>query len=235
MEKHIITERVMDVIRKVIEIKYEEVIHSSENIIEKKIDLGIIDDFTCHYNYPINNNLCLYINIYPVEHKKMCEYYIKDANTENIIDTCCDKCHRVYGYKLFFILHYNNDGLNIFLENFGMRTRYKKGKDIINHSWKDCINEMERFITVSPHFFCKCGELCSHANGKRYDMCANCYIHSYIRKEDCCVCLEDGNCWVQLGCNHIIHTHCWNKIVKQGPSCPLCRASTSVEIMNPYN
>ena len=237
MEKLIITDRIIDVIRKIIEIKYEELIHMSEKIIEKKIEAGVTDNLTCHYNCTISKNLSLYVNIYPVEHKKFCEYYTKEANTENIITDTCDKCDRVFGYKLFFILYYNNEGLHILLDDFGIRTRYKNGTDIINNSWKDCIREMERILTVSTYYFCKCSELCIHTNGKRYDMCANCYINSYTRSEDCCVCLEDGYCWVQLTCKHIIHNYCWNRIVKQSDiaQCPLCRAFTSVETMNPYN
>lgn len=230
MEKQIITERVIDIIRKIIEMKYEEIIHNSDKIIEKKIN---IDDFTCRYTYPINTNLSLFIIIYPIEHKLYCENYISES--DNLISDYCDNCFRAYGYKMIFTIIYN-EGLNIHIESFRIKTRYKNGEDIMNHTWKECIHQMETKFKVSTHFFCKCGDLCAYKNGKRYDSCSNCYIHSYVRSEDCCVCLEDGNCWVQLACKHIIHTHCWSKIVKQGPSnCPLCRAATSVEIMNPYN
>lgn len=236
MEKLIITERNIDVIRKIIEMKYEEVIHNSDRKIKKRINGGIINDFTCRYTYPINKNLYLYINVYPVEHRKTCDNYIKEANTENIIDEYCDNCYRVYGYKLFFILQYSNELLNIILESFGIRTTYKNGEDIITNTWNDCIHKMESVIKVSTYFLCKCGELCTYTNGKRYDICVNCYINSYTRTEDCCICLENGYCWVQLTCKHIIHNYCWNKILKQcKQQCPLCRAATSVEIVNPYN
>ena len=231
MEKQIITERLIDIIRKIIEMNYEDIIYSSDKIIEKKINRGI-DDFTCRYTYPINKNVSLFISIYPIEHKISCDNYISES--DNLISDYCDSCVRAYGYKMIFTIIYN-EGLNIYIESFGMKTRYKNGTDIMNNTWKDCIHAMESSFKVSTHFFCKCGDLCAYKNGKRYDMCSNCYIHSYVRSEDCCICLENGGCWVQLRCNHIIHIHCWNKILKQGPLCPLCRSVTSVENMNPYN
>lgn len=226
MEKQIITERVIDIIRKIIEMKYEEIIDTSDKIIEK---INRDEDVTCRYTYPINRNVSLFITIYPVEHKSYCENYISERN---IINDSCDNCLRVYGYKMIFTIIYNE---RIHIECFEMKTRYKKGEDIINNTWKECIHQMESAFKVSTYFFCKCGELCTYKNGKRYDMCAHCYIHSYVRSEDCCVCLENGCCWVQLECKHIIHNHCWNNILKTKNQCPLCRAITNVEIVNPYN
>ena len=231
----IITERNVDIIRKTIEMKYEELIHNSYKTIKKKINEGI-DDLTCRYTYPINKNLSLFVNVYQVEHKKTCRNYVRERN--NLIDDYhdgCNICNRVYGYKLFFILQYN-EGLNIIIESFGIKSRYKNQDNVFNNTWRDCIAEMESIIIPgSEYIFCKCGELCTNTNGKRYDTCANCYINSYTRSEDCCICLDNGYCWVQLACKHSMHSHCWNKITKGQPICPLCRAFTTVEIVNPYN
>lgn len=231
----IITDRIIDVIQKTIEMKYEEVLNNSDKIIKKKILRGIYDDLVCRYTFSINTALSLYISVYPVEHKKSCENY-NEGDINNIITGYCNECNRVYGYKLFFSLLHYNEGSNILIKNFGIRTAYKTDDTIIANTWKECVDEMNCVIFKDTmYFFCKCGELSAFTNGTRYDTCANCHINSYIRSEDCCVCLEDGYCWVQLKCNHVIHNYCWNKIVKTNNQCPLCRAVTSVKIVNPYN
>lgn len=239
MEMLILTDRNIDIIRKTIEMRYEEVLNNSDRIIKKKIYLGIHDSLVCHYTYYINTQLSLFISVYPVEHTKICETYNKEGGIENIInrDKYCTECNRVYGYKLYFGLQYHNGWFNIIIKSFGIRTSYKTEEGIGINTWKECVEEMNCVLFKDTmYFFCKCGELCIYINGNRYDTCANCHINSYVRNEDCCVCLEDGHCWVQLKCNHIIHNYCWNKILKQGKNqCPLCRAVTSVEVVNPYN
>ena len=233
----ILTDHIIDIIQKTIEMRYEEVLNNSDKILKKKIDKGIYDNLVCRYTYYINKQLSLYISIYPVEHTKYCETY-NEGSIENIInhDKYCTECNRVYGYKLFFALQYYNGVSNILIKSFGIRTAHKDGEKIINNTWKECVDKMNSVIFKDTMYsFCKCGELCVFINGNRYDTCANCHINSYVRKEDCCVCLEDGYCWVQLKCNHIIHNYCWNTILKTNNQCPLCRAITSVEIINPYN
>jgi len=232
----IITDRIIDVIQKTIEMRYEEVINNSDKVLKKKIDRGIYENLVCHYTYYINTQLSLFISVYPVEHTKYCERYNKEGDIENIITGYCTECNRLVGYKLFFALQYYNGLSNIIIKIFGIRTAHKDGLNIITNTWKECVDEMNCVIFKDTmYFFCKCGELCVFINGNRYDTCANCHINSYVRKEDCCVCLEDGHCWVQLKCNHIIHNYCWSKILKTKNQCPLCRAITSVEIVNPYN
>ena len=238
MEMLILTDRNIDIIRKTIEMRYEEVLNISDRIIKKKILRGIHDSLVCHYTYYINTQLSLFISVYPVEHTKICETYNKEGGIENIInsDKYCTECNRVYGYKLFFSLQYYNGLSNIIIKSFGIRTSYKTEEGIGINTWKECVDEMNCVLFKDTmYFFCKCGELCIYINGNRYDTCANCHINSYVRKEDCCVCLEDGHCWVQLKCKHIIHNYCWNKILKTKNQCPLCRAVTSVEVVNPYN
>ena len=232
----IITDRIIDVLRKTIEMKYEEILNNSDKTLKKKIDRGIYDNLVCHYTYYINIELSLFISIYPVEHKKYCERYNKDGDIENIITGYCNECNRLVGYKLFLSLQYYNGISNIIIKSFGIRTAYKDGDGIIANTWKECVDEMNSVIFKDTmYFICKCGELCIYINGNRYDTCANCHINSYTRNEDCCVCMEDGYCWVQLKCKHIIHNYCWSKILKTKNQCPLCRAVTNVEIVNPYN
>jgi hypothetical protein len=67
---------------------------------------------------------------------------------------------------------------------------------------------------------CVCGKEVA-----RGGLCKDCFIHAYERTEeeggDCCVCHENNGRWVKLECGHILHKHCWSKIV--GSKCPLCR------------
>ena len=62
----IITDRIIDVLRKTIEMKYEEILNNSDKTLKKKIDRGIYDNLVCHYTYYINIELSLFISIYPV-------------------------------------------------------------------------------------------------------------------------------------------------------------------------
>ena len=68
---------------------------------------------------------------------------------------------------------------------------------------------------------CVCGKEVA-----RGDHCRDCFIHAYERTEeeggDCCVCHENNGRWAKLSCGHVLHIHCWKKVV--GNKCPLCRS-----------
>jgi len=79
---------------------------------------------------------------------------------------------------------------------------------------------------------CVCGDKVA-----RGDQCRDCFIHAYERTEeeggDCCVCHENNARWLKLECGHVLHTHCWEKIV--GNKCPLCRNPSAKYTVNPYD
>lgn len=87
-------------------------------------------------------------------------------------------------------------------------------------SWLDSLEEKK-----NKWLQCRCGHLAT-MNGA----CDKCYIHSYVRTEeeggDCCVCAENDGRWVKLECGHILHNHCFFKIIQEADErrkCPLCR------------
>lgn len=71
----------------------------------------------------------------------------------------------------------------------------------------------------------------------RGDHCRDCFIHAYERTEeeggDCCVCHENNGRWAKLECGHVLHTHCWEKVV--GHKCPLCRNPSGKTTRDPYD
>lgn len=77
------------------------------------------------------------------------------------------------------------------------------------------INEIKNFKD-KKYQFCLCNEII-YKNGK----CKNCYIYSYIRDDNCAICLENDYRWVIFNCKHIIHHHCFLKL--KNKKCPLCR------------
>lgn len=62
------------------------------------------------------------------------------------------------------------------------------------------------------------------------DLCEVDYIYNYTRDDNCCVCMENGGCWVRLSCKHYVHSSCWTKVCMAAfdkshsfATCPMCR------------
>jgi hypothetical protein len=75
------------------------------------------------------------------------------------------------------------------------------------------IDDLKEFKLCS---ICKCYEV------EKDDVCIHCYPWITTQEDDCCICLENTpSTWCKLGCDHILHYHCFKK--QGNKKCPLCR------------
>ena len=256
--KVIFTERAYDVFTRFIEMKYIYYVKQGAKDTSKDIDLGHTPGCKDHNTSSLTKNFKVNITTSPIEHKQRCRSYQENPDGhENIIpDGHCEECLRCGGQKLYFELFYVPDGseswnTRISLGAFSVRSNElesMQSSNITSPTWEDCVEKMHHnFPPDSEYNICDCGRLCGEicqsppcSNPDQYDRCEDCYIYSYIRKEeeggDCCVCMQNDGVWVKLECNHIIHKSCWNKILKGRCMnlCPLCRANTRVGDYWPY-
>lgn len=78
---------------------------------------------------------------------------------------------------------------------------------------------------VKKFILCKCQSNLP----KKDDWCEDCFPYVVTQENNCCICLENEGVWIKLlECNHILHSYCWYKTVKQNEAkCPLCRTINS--------
>ena len=244
-EALIISKRMMSIIAKTVEAKYEYMVTNGSKRIKKIIkryEQGDenADDYNIGYNYHITAKLIMTVNVSPTEHKDWCEEWSDERHNHIREGEKCEKCWRASGYSLFSRFEYKGENKTVSLECFSMKSEYIRGADIHSNTWETFFEKLENNIWEGVEYrFCKCGDLCLKANGKTYDTCDNCFINSYKRTDeeggDCCVCLQNDGCWTKLKCNHILHIHCWNKICRNRSECPLCRQFCGTGTANPYN
>ena len=92
---------------------------------------------------------------------------------------------------------------------------------------------MERLCDA--YRLCHCGHDLESEDG----WCSMCYIHRHERSDEeggvCCICHENEGRWVKLGCGHVMHRHCQQKLVKA--CCPMCREKILVRdiVSDPFN
>lgn len=256
--KVIFTERVYDIFTRFIEMKYMHFVKEGAKDTAKDIELGHIPDSKEHHTTILTNYFRVEVFTWPIEHKQKCRSYTDNPDGhENVVpDGHCDECLRCGGQKVQFTLYYCPDGSSdrdarIRLGAFSVRSNKlmpESGNKVIPQTWEDCFEQMaHNFPANCEYNICDCGRLCAEicqeppsSNPEQYDKCQDCYIYSYTRTEeeggDCCVCMQNGGRWVKLGCNHILHKVCWNKIIKYKckDKCPMCRVNTEVSEYYPY-
>lgn len=69
------------------------------------------------------------------------------------------------------------------------------------------------------------------------EYCKTDYIFDFTRKDNCCICLEDGGSWTKLSCNHFLHTCCYLHLRDSSlyEVCPLCKQSIqSIDVTHSF-
>lgn len=171
------------------------------------------DYFEMDYIIYTRDNIKLKINI----------FYFCDVDD----DDEDHKCNNKYRVSLEFIMD-NISNVTLYATEIDSDVAEKMVED---KRVKEYFTETLKELINKEFIMCKCGNL----SKEEYDnKCGVCYIESYKRGEDCCVCLEDDYRWIKLlPCNHILHLHCWRKI--RGNKCPLCRSKMTDSEVDCYS
>lgn len=144
----------------------------------------------------------------------------------DIEDIDSKQCHNKYIIYIDYISKYTDSEITLLYEEVEV---YDHDNLIDTTFMKKYFNDNLQ-LNGKQFIFCK---ICHNSIAKEEhdNKCDICYIYSYKREENCCVCLENERRWIKLlPCNHILHMRCWFRI--KNNKCPLCRCEKVESIID---